>query len=332
VKVLVTGGGGFIGSELVFQLARGEYAVRVLPAPEEPMDRFQGMPIEICRGDITRPETLTESMTGVDGVVHLAALAGDWAPWEVFHNVNVVGTRNVIQAAQGAGVVRLVHMSSLAVHKYRDYFGADETVPRDATGWSYGKSKVMAEEEVERARAAGQMETVVIRPALVPYGPRDPAKWGRVLAMLERGRFAFVRQGQARVGVIHVADLAQGLILACTEPKAAGETFVLSDPDPVTWREIIQTLCRELGAAPPRLSVPYPVARLVACGMERFWRTFRIRSEPLLTEYRVDVSAFDLFFSPCKAQEILGFQTNRSFTEGAAEMVQWYRDEMTRGM
>ena len=298
MKVLVTGGGGFIGSELVFQLVTAGHGVRVLAAPGECVDRFQSLPVDVFRGDITRPETLPEAFVGVDTVVHLAALAGDWAPWDVFERVNVAGTRNVILAAEQAGAGRLVHMSSLAVHRYRDLFGADEGAARDATGWSYGRSKKLAEEEVEQAGKRGALETVVIRPALAPYGPRDPARWGRILAALERGGFAYVRGGRARIGVIHVADLARGLILACSSPRAAGNVFVLSDPAPVTWRDIMECACRRLGVPPPRLSVPYPVARSAAVAMETCWKTLKLTSEPLLTRYRVEVSSFDLFFSP----------------------------------
>ena len=217
-------------------------------------------------------------------------------------------------------------MSSLAVHQYRNHFGADETVPRDVQSCFYGESKKLAEEEVERAWERGKLETVIIRPALVPYGPRDPARWGKILEQLEKGRFAFVRKGEALVGTIHVEDLARGLRLAAQKKEAAGEILILSDPVPISWREIVWMLCRELNVPVPEMSVPYPVARAVARGMEMFWNSFHLPGEPLITRYRVDVSSFDLFFRPAKAQRILGFQTHQVFAEGARELVAWYRE------
>lgn len=325
MDVLVTGGAGFIGSALVSALLHEGHAVRVLAGPADSVDTQKGGEARIFRGDITRPESLSAAFDGVEIVFHLAALAKDWAPWRTFLKVNVMGTENVIQAAERAGAKRLVHMSSLAVHKYRDYFGADETAPRDVEGSFYGESKKLAEEEVEKVRDKGSLETVIIRPALIPYGPRDPARWGRILALLSRRRFAFVRGGEAFAGVIHVEDLARGLIKAAGEERAAGETFVLSDSVPISWKEIMQTLCTELDVPVPRVSFPYPAARIFAWGLEGLWRSFRLPGEPFLTRYRVDVSAFDLFFRPTKAERVLGFRTRRNFSDGVGEMVAWYR-------
>ena len=324
MKVLVTGGGGFIGSALVHELLEKKHVVRVLALPNEPVNQFDGFPVEVLRGDITKPETLSPAFKGVACVFHLAALAFDWAPWDVFHSVNVLGTRHVIQAAEQSGAARVVHMSSLAVHQYRNYFGADETVPRDVQTCFYGESKKLAEQEVEEAGSRGKVETVIIRPALLPYGPRDPARWGKILEQLEKRRFAFVRKGRAQVGVIHVEDLARGLLLAARTKEAAGEILILSDPVPISWKEIVGTLCMALEVPPPKVSVPYPVARSVGWGMENVWRFLRLPREPLLTRYRVDVTSFDLFFRPAKAQQILGFRTEKEFSEGAREMVAWY--------
>lgn len=330
MRVLVTGGGGFIGSAVVLHLLERGDEVRVLAAPGEEAAVLEEGRVRTFRGDITRLETLREPAEGAEVVIHLAAVARDWGPWDLFQRVNVQGTGNVIRAAEEAGVRRLVHMSSLAVHRYRDYFGADESAPRDAGDSHYGVSKRLAEEQVERARDRRGLETVVIRPALLPYGPRDPQRWGRILAFLEKGRFAYVGGGRGRVGVIHVDDLARGLAVAATHAAAAGGCFVLSDPQPLSWREIMETLCRELGVAPPRLSVPRPLAAPVAWGMEGAWRALRLPGEPPLTRYRVAVSAFDLFFRPARAQQDLGFRTQKPFSEGARELVAWYRS-VTRG-
>ena len=129
------------------------------------------------------------------------------------------------------------------------------------------------------------------------------------------------------MGIIHVDDLARGLIMAGQAEKAAGEIFVLSDPRPVSWKDMTETLCVELGVPEPRVSVPFPAARTFAWGLEALWRSFPMPGEPLITRYRVDVSAFDLFFRPAKAQREIGFRTKRDFSDGAREMVAWYRQQ-----
>jgi len=286
-SALVTGANGFIGSNLVRLLVEKSWKVRSLVLKGTARDVLEGLPTDIISGDILEPSSLKNAARGVEVVFHLAALARDWGPREPFMKVNVEGTRNVVEAAEAGGVRRVVLMSSLAVHDYRGHLGAGEDAPLDCPAdFHYGRSKIAAEALVREAHEKGRIEGVVVRPGVFPFGPNDTTSFAKLAPALEKGVFALVNDGEARLSTAYVENLCHGLVLAATFGRAAGKTYVIADDVEITWRELFALFCRELGVRPPRLSVPYPVADAAAAAAEGMWSVFRPGREPLLTRYR----------------------------------------------
>ncbi len=323
---LVTGANGFIGSNLVKILIERGWKVRSMVLKGTPLDFIEGFDTEIVYGDITEPETLLSAVEGVDVVFHLAAIASDWGPEELFMRVNAGGTLNMLEASARAGVKRFVYMSSVAVHAYNGHRGTDETAPRDCPSYLYyGRSKIKGEDYVNQFHSEGKIEGVIIRPGLFPFGPNDTTSFYKLARALEKGAFSYVNGGRAKVSTAYVENLVHGLELAGKHEKASGEVFIIADPWIVTWKELIEKFCDALGVKHPWLSIPYPVASIAASIMEKIWLLFKIKGEPPVTRYRALLMKDDLVFSSKKAQKLLGYSPIVDFDEAIKRTVAWYR-------
>jgi len=321
MKVLVTGASGFIGSALCEELGRQGHNIRGFDLSPPPDDL--AVPVEFVQGDVTDPASCEGAVQGCDAICHLAARVGDWGPRSSYFAVNVGGTEALLGAARAAGVGRFVLVSSLAVHHYSGHTQGDEDTPRDSTINAYALSKIAAEDLLREQ--AGPMEWVIVRPGVFPFGPRDLTSFVHMAAVAERGGLGTIGGGKAVVTTAYVENLARGLRLAVEHPDAANQTFVMGDPEPVSWRELFHKLAAALDAPPPRLGLPKGLAYPVAAAMEFTYRTLGIRSAPLLTRYRVLLAARDCHFTSRKATELLGYQPTVGFDEGLARTVAWYR-------
>jgi NADH dehydrogenase len=250
MTVLVTGGTGFVGPHVVHELRARDLPVRALVRDPARGSRLVAWGAELAVGDVTDPASLAAACAGVDAVVHLVAIIRGRP--EDFERVMAQGTRNVVAAAQAAGVRRFVLASAL---------GLDETT-KDAVPYFRAKW------EMERAVLDSGLEHVIFRPSFV-FG-RD----GGVLPTFVRlARFApvtpIVGPGTQKLQPIWIDDLAAYYARAISEPAAANRTFELGGPDAVTWNEFWARLKRTLGARRPSLHVPFGAMRLQAALTER---------------------------------------------------------------
>ncbi|MGH3009929.1 MAG: complex I NDUFA9 subunit family protein [Gaiellaceae bacterium] len=250
MTVLVTGATGFIGPHVAHALRAREEPVRALVRDPSRGTRLTAWGVELAAGDITDPASLRAACEGVDCVVHLVAIIKG-APQD-FERVMSQGTRDLVSAAQDAGVRRFVLASALGVDER-----TKDAVPYFAAKW-----------EMERAVRDSGLEHVIFRPSFV-FG-RD----GGVLPTFVRlARFApvtpIVGPGTQKLQPIWVEDLAQYYAHAVSEPAAAGRTFELGGPDAVTWNEFWERLKLTLGVRRPSLHVPFGAMRLQATLTER---------------------------------------------------------------
>jgi NADH dehydrogenase len=250
VTVLVTGGTGFIGPHVVHALRARETPVRALVRNPARATRLAAWGAELAVGDVTDPASLHAACDGVDTVVHLVAIIKG-KPQD-FERVMSDGTRNVVTAAQEAGVRRFVLASAL---------GLDER-SRDAVPY-FG-----AKWEMEQAVRESGLEHVIFRPSFV-FG-RD----GGVLPTFIRlARFApvtpIIGSGSQRLQPIWVEDLAEYYALAATRQDTADRMFELGGPDAVSWNEFWQRLKAVLGVRRPSIHVPVGLMRTQATVTER---------------------------------------------------------------
>ena len=318
MKVLVTGAHGFIGSHLVDKLLAEGASVRALVSPWGQLDNLAGVlgRLELVRADITQPESLVGVCDGVELVYHAAARVADYGPEKAFWQANVKGTENLLREAERAGVKRLVLVSSVAVHRYSGFRDADPRVqPRDGMINAYAHSKVAAEDVLKRAG----LETVIVRPGLWPFGPRDP-NFRRVVEALKKGMFPLVDGGKAVLNTAYSENLVSGLWLAGTVPQAAGRTYVLADAGTPSWKDVFSELAHLLHAPEPRLSLPGSLTEPLGEAVERAYALAGSR-EPPLTRYRGALMRRDVHFSTAAAAHELGYCPEVSWQEGLARTV-----------
>jgi NADH dehydrogenase len=250
MTVLVTGATGFIGPHVVHALRAREAPVRALVREHSRGSRLAAWGAELVEGDVTDPDSLRAALAGVDTVIHLVAIIkGSRADFE---RVMAQGTRNLVAAAEEAGVRRFVLASALGLNEH-----TKDQVPYFAAKW-----------EMERAVKESPVEHVILRPSFV-FG-RD----GGVLPTFVRlARFApvtpIVGPGTQRLQPIWVEDLAEYYARAIDLPEAAGRTFEVGGPDAPTWNEFWERLKRVLGSRRPSLHVPFGVMRVQAALTER---------------------------------------------------------------
>jgi len=250
VTVLVTGPTGFIGAHVVHELRAREIPVRALVRDRSRGARLTAWGAELVEGDVTDPDSLPAAIAGVDAVIHLASIIkGSRADFE---RVMAQGTRNLVAAAEEAGVRRFVLASALGLNER-----SKDQVPYFAAKW-----------EMERAVNESAVEHVIFRPSFV-FG-RD----GGVLPTFVRlARYApvtpIVGPGTQRLQPIWVEDVAEYCARALDPPEAAGRTFDIGGPDAPTWNEFWDRLKRVLGARRPSLHVPFGLMRVQAALTER---------------------------------------------------------------
>ncbi|HEX8783988.1 MAG TPA: NAD-dependent epimerase/dehydratase family protein, partial [Steroidobacteraceae bacterium] len=229
--ILVTGANGFIGSHVVERLLRDGRKVRGLVRASSDLTFLKGVDVELVRGDIVDRASLDDPMRGVEDAVHAAGFVSDWGSRDVCLSVNVHGTRNVIEAARAAGVRRLVHISTAALHGFPGARNQDESTPMPETSFAYCESKKQAEREV----FASGLEATAIRPGNV-FGPRDHTFIEKYAHALEQGRGGYIGGGRSWTCPAYVENLADAIALACFEPAAAGEAFLATDGLDIDWR------------------------------------------------------------------------------------------------
>lgn len=325
-RIAVTGAGGFIGRNLLPRLLREGYGVRALLHPEESEG---GLPeVEIRRADITRQDSLAGCFDGVQAVLHLAGAVGYGQSLERCRSVNRDGTAHVAAEARRAGARRFVHLSSVSVYGRTAGAPLRETAPRRRTGDPYGDTKIDAEEILEAHAQAGGLEVTVLRPSVI-YGPGDDKFLPKLVENLRSGRARIIGPGTHRVNAIHVDDVADVVIRVLAEPRTIGRSYNLDHPGNPTWREFVQAVAAELGTAPPRGRLPYPLALSLAFAMERLSRwTGR---PPRLTRYSVRVVGRATDYRVERAQQELAFAPRVDLLDGVRLLLAHYAHEPAPG-
>ncbi len=306
MRVLVTGGTGFIGANLVHELVLAGARVRVLVRPQSDRRALADLPVEMVVGDLLDPASLAAAVADVRLLYHVAADYRLWAPDPaLLYRVNVAGTRALLAAAEAAGVSRIVYTSSVGTLGLSpDGAPGTEATPvtLEAMVGDYKRSKFLAEREAEAAAARG-VPVVIVNPS-APIGPWDwkPTPTGKMLVdYLRRRMFAYLDTG---LNLVHVRDVARGHILAA-ERGRVGERYILGNAaGNLELRQIFEQLAAYTGIAAPRWRLPYGAALGIAAALEAVSRV--TRRPPLASRTAVRMAGKRMFFDPAKAIRELG--------------------------
>jgi nucleoside-diphosphate-sugar epimerase len=322
ISALVSGATGFLGGHLLLKLREKGFQVRGLARKTSDIAGLVRSGVDISEGDVLDRQSLRRAMAGQQLVFHTAGKVSDWGSRQEFWRANVEGTANVITVCRESGVKRLIHLSSLTVLGLpRSGARVDEKTPfADSIRDFYTISKIAGEKLVREAHGQDGLETVVIRPGVI-WGPGDTTILPRLVTLLLRGRLVFIGRGANYLGLSHVENLSQGLIMAALSPSAAGQVYHLTDGEEITARDAFSALAVALGVAPPRFALPFPVVYFLAALLEMTARLQNAATPPALTRYGVRLVACDSRYDISKAQKELGYRPLTTFVQGLVAMI-----------
>ncbi len=299
MRVLVTGGTGFVGREILARLKQNGHAIRLITRhPEsatcQSLQAQYGA--EVRTGDVWEASSLVSAVRGVEAVIHLVGIISEVGA-NTFENVHTGGTQNIVAAAKQAGVKRFVHMSALGTRA--------NAVAR------YHKSKWAAEAIV---RSSG-MDWTIFRPSII-YGPGD----GFVNLFAKMSKFSpvmpLIGGGKTKMQPVPVAEVAKAFVKALTEPKSIGGTYDLCGPEVLTLEQIIDTILSVTGRKRWKLRVPMGVARMQAAFLEFVYAKI-LRKAPPLNRDQLTMLGEDNTGDAGPARELFGLKAG-GFREGIA--------------
>ena len=316
MKILVTGGGGFLGSAICAQLVAHGHAVRSFNRSAAALPDG----VEQHRGDIAGREAVLAAAAGVDAIVHSAGKVGAWGPAQEYHDINVRGIDNVLAACAHHGIRRLVFTSSPSVvQRGSDIEGDDESLPYPEHFASvYAQTKALAEQRVLAANGAN-LATVALRPHFI-WGAGDPNLLPRVLARARVGRLRLIGKTDKRVDIVHVDDAARAHVLALDKlaigSPIAGKAYFISQDEPITHARLFGAWLSAAGLPPETRRIPVWLAHALAAALEGAYRAFGVRSEPPLTRFIVEEFSTSHWFDIRAAKRDLGYAPQVGFEEG----------------
>jgi nucleoside-diphosphate-sugar epimerase len=326
VKVLVTGGGGFLGSAIVRALvARGD-RVRILARSHYP--ELESLGAEAVAGDVSDRAAVERAAAGVEVVFHTAALPKLFGKPGDFVRTNLTGTEVVIEVCRAVGVARLVHTSTPSVVFGDEALeGADEDTPYpDPASYlaEYPRTKAEAERRVLAAHAPGRFHTVALRPHLI-FGPGDRHLVPRIVARARAGKLARIGDGANLISVttienaVHAHLLAERAIVA-PEAAAGGRAYFVNEPEPVNLWAFVDRILEGFGAPRPTRAISYTTARRLGAALELTYRALGLRGEPRMTRFLAAQLGKSHWFKIERARRDLGYAPKQTLDEGLAAL------------
>jgi nucleoside-diphosphate-sugar epimerase len=326
MKVLVTGGTGFIGSHLAEEARRRGADVAVLGLTDRPEERANAellarQGVEILAGSITDAELCERAMRGATHVFHLAVAMREGGKSDAFfETVNLEGTRRLLDAAAAAGVERFVYCGTIGIYGHRAPGITTEDSPL-RPGNIYERTKVAAERLVRQMAPESSVPFTILRPADV-YGPRDQ-RLLKLFRGVSAGRFPLFGDGAGRRHMVYVDDVVSAFFAACERSEAVGEGLIVAGPRPCTLRELIEEVRRATGSA--RFGRRLPLAPMLAAAavVEDVCQVLRV--DPPIYRRRMDFFTSDSAFDTARVRHVLDWAPKVELAEGVRRTYEDYR-------
>ncbi len=322
-RIAVTGASGVVGGAAARTLlARGDTVVAVQRGVvPEALGRAGA---QEWRADVAGSvEGLQQAFAGCTAVVHAAARVDITGPWEDYERINVLGTRQVIEAARRSGVQRLVLVSSPSVAHVGYALvgaGAAPADPARARG-HYSRSKAMAEEQALAADGA-DLAVTAVRPHLV-WGPGDSQLTERIIDRARMGRLVTIGTGAALIDTTYIDNAGTAIVAAldrAADATVRGRAFVVSNGEPRTVSEMLTRIARAAGVSGPSRSVPFVAAHLGGHVLERVWERTGREGEPPVTSFLAEQLATAHWFDQRTTRAALAWAPEVSLDEGFARL------------
>jgi len=328
VKALVTGGGGFLGRRIVELLIADGHEVRFLARGSYPeVEKLGATGMQI---DLRDRERLPEAVEGIDTIFHVAAKAGVWGPREEYLSINVDGTRNLLDAAESAGVARFIYTSTPSVVSYESPIeNGPQTLPYAKSYKAfYPETKAEAERMVLQSNSR-HLATVALRPHLI-FGPGDPHLLPRFVEAALKGRLRIIGDGTNKVDFTYVDNAAWAHIDAAKaltdhEAACAGKAYFISNDEPVSLWGWFNHLLGTMDVPPIEKQLGHGTAKFLFGAIETAHKLLPL-GEPTVTAFLADAMATAHWFDMQPAKDDLGYAVRVSMDEALQPTADYLRE------
>ena len=328
MKILVTGGTGFLGKYSCFFLLKQGYQVGALGRNAKIGEQLKRAGITFHQLDLSDYQQLEQIVSQYDIVVHCAALSSSWGRYRDFYNSNYLATKNICNACIANNIQRLIHISSPSIYfqlKTRLAIKESDPLPKKMVN-HYANSKLLAEQQVDQSHQQG-LFTVTLRPQAI-FGPEDPAIIPRLIKANKRLGIPIFNQGETKIDITYVANVAEAIRLAIIAPHCCnGKKYNISNNQPINLAPFLKRLFKKMNTPFRQIQIPYPIAINLARLLELSHRLFAPNKEPALSKYSVGVLAFSRTLDISKAQQDLNYHPIVSMEQGVDNFCQWWLNE-----
>jgi nucleoside-diphosphate-sugar epimerase len=317
-KILVTGGGGFLGKALIQQLIARGHTIHTLNRGEYP--ELEAMGVRCFQGDLADPAVVKEAARGCTTVFHVGAKAGVWGEYADYYKANVIGTQNVLLACRSLEIPRLIYTSSPSItFAGRDQEGIDETNPLPSQYMAaYPATKALAEKLV-LAASGPELATVSLRPHLI-WGPGDNHIIPRLLDRARKGRLRLIGEAGKKVDAVYIDNAVQAHLCAYDrlhkDSSIAGKVYFITNDEPMPLEDIINAILKAAGLPQVNRRIPARAAYILGGAFEFVYRLLRLNQEPPLTRFAASQMSTSHWYNTRAAREELGYQPKVSMQEG----------------
>lgn len=329
MKLLVTGGGGFLGTAICRSLVERGDTVTSFQRTFHPA--LEAMGVRQVLGDLADADAVMAACAGQEAVLHNAAKAGAWGSYQSYHDANVRGTEHVIAACRAQGIHQMVYTSTPSVtHSGRTPVqGGNEVDTPYGRNFRapYPATKLIAEKSVLAANSA-MLATVALRPRLI-WGPGDTQLLPRLVERARAGRLRFIDGGHNKMDTTYIDNAAQAHLAALDHLRpgaaCAGKPYFISNGEPLAAREIVNALLGAAGVPPVDKSIPYPLAYGAGAVLELAWRMLALKGEPPMTRFLAEQLSTPHWYDISAAVRDFGYQPRVSVAEGLELTAAWWR-------
>jgi nucleoside-diphosphate-sugar epimerase len=338
MKIVITGGTGFLGRHLVWRAAAEGAEViftgRSASAAEEVMRHapatVRWQPLQ--HGTAEAAGLLSAIAANADALVHCAALSSPWGRYEDFQRANIASTAEVLAACQANGVRRLVHISTPSLYfGFRDQLAIREDAPLPEPANDYVRTKIAAEALIRTGLHTNPPpEVAILRPRAL-FGPWDQTLMPRLLRVMAKGPLPIMRGGRIQLDLTYIDNAVDAVWLALTRPLPRPiNHYNVSNGEPRELLDVLAIMAREFDLPLRTRRVPWPLVELIARGLETVARLGN-GQEPPLTRYSAGVLAFSQTLDISALRNELGYQPKIGIEEGIRRHAEWWKSSAQRG-
>jgi 2-alkyl-3-oxoalkanoate reductase len=321
MKIILTGASGFLGGHLLSRFVREN--VETMAQSRRPISSVQEGFVRV-RGDLNSPEAVDRLTTFMDEntiVIHNAALADNWGPWEIYRESNVLVTQKLIERAFKKKIKKFIFISSPSIFvQPTDQVKIKEADPVPAKMINnYAQSKYQAEQIVKSFSDKG-LSTVIVRPQGI-VGLEDPHIVPRILKMGKRGKVPRIDGGKSLIDLTWVENVVDAIWAMCLRVDQESTVYNISNGEPAETYELIHTILKRMNYAPKTIELSFQTAWKIASALEAVYSLARIDKEPPITKYSVCVFGKTRTLDISQAQKDLGYRPRVSLAEGMDRII-----------